>query len=182
MRVAILRGPHKGLVLEHDGTAFLSIRRDRTPLEVLVDRIRRRPPPGPPAMYRVFSRALADDRDRADLYAAEWCIEHEAFRDRCPHAPPSRTRVWARFGPRRNQTALDAGAPGARESKWHLLSNDHQVAEPWLTACDLIVYGPVIEEYRHAVLTPIGMPMCRNCKKRLGLEEQVIQGSRGIMT
>jgi hypothetical protein len=182
VRVVIVRGPHKGAVLidELSGPFFRFHERDRrSPLRRYADRVRGRAPEvAAPVLYRIFSRANADD-DRAEVYAAEWCEEHDAFRDRCPHTPPTPTRVWARFGPRRDQTGLEAGAPGARESKWHLLSNDRQVQEPWLTACDLIVYGPIIEEYRSPVLTPIGAATCRNCKSRAGVGERLIFGSGG---
>lgn len=184
MRIVIVRGPHKGAILidELSGPFFRFHERDRRgTLQRAVDRLRGREPElAPPVLYRIFSPAATDD-ERGDLYAAEWCEEHDALRDRCPHEPPSPTRVWARFGPRRDQTGLEAGAPGARESKWHLLSNDRQVAEPWLTACNLIVYGPIIEEYRNPVLTPIGMPMCANCKSFAGLRERILRGAEGPM-
>ncbi|HEV8656943.1 MAG TPA: hypothetical protein VGR85_15665 [Candidatus Limnocylindria bacterium] len=182
MRIVIVRGPHKGAVLidEISGPFFRFYEPDRrSPLRRYADRIRGREPElAPPVLYRVFARAATDD-ERGEMYAAEWCEEHDAFRDRCPHTPPTPTRVWARFGPRRDQTKLEAGAPGTRDSKWHLLSNDRQVAEPWLTVCELIVYGPIIEEYRNAVLTPIGAPMCRGCKSFAGLRERILRGVEG---
>lgn len=171
MKVVIVQGRHKGTRLEgHEGGPFFTF----------TDHARDSPQ-NPPALYRIFSKARPDD-DRGDVYAAEWCQEHDAFRDRCPHAPPGRRRVWARFGPRRDQTQLEAGAPGTRESKWHLLANDRQVAEPWLTVCQLIVYGPIIEEYRSIGLTPIGAPICKNCKAFAGVGERAITGSGGAMT
>lgn len=182
MRVVIVRGPHKGVIVDDDlgGPFFRFHERDRRgAMQRGVDRIRGRAPQlAEPTLYRVFSKALPDD-ERAELYAAEWCEEHDAFIDRCPHSPANRTRVWARFGPRGDQTKLEAGAPGTRESKWHLLSNDRQVDAPWLTACDLIVYGPLVEEFRHVILTPIGAPMCRNCKAKAGLHERIL-GSVGM--
>lgn len=179
MRVRIVRGPHRGTIItDHDGGPYIGLvaRDPRSAFDRALDRLRRRPDPPPQrTLYRIFSRAVSDD-DGADVYAAAWCAEHDAFRDRCPHAPPALVRVWVRFGPRYDQTGLDAGAPGARRSKWHLLANPRQVDAPWLTSCNLIVYGPVIEEYRNAVLTPIGAPMCHNCKRVAGVVESMVAG------
>jgi hypothetical protein len=179
-----VKGPHKGaIILEHEGGEFIGfVAKDpRSSFQRALDRLQRKPDPAPRrTLYRIFSKALPID-ERGDVYASEWCADHDTFRDRCPHEPPSPTRVWARFGPRRNQTGLEAGAPGTRESKWHLLANDRQVQEPWLTACQLIVYGPIIEEYRSRALTPIGSPTCANCKRIAGIQERAIQGSTGTM-
>jgi len=174
VRVEIIRGPHEALVFEHEldagvvfrvhpgasGALGRAVARPRG--EMAVDR---------PVVYRIFTRAAAYDSG-ADLYAAEWCEGHNAFADRCPHAPDRPVLRWVRFGPRADQTGLEAGAPGTRESKWHALKNWRQVEEPWLAACALVVYGPIIEEYRHEVLTPIGVAMCRHCKRILGRQER----------
>lgn len=128
-----------------------------------------------PSLYRVFSQAAPDD-ENGELYAAEWCGECDTFADRCAHAPDRQVRRWVRFGPRFDRTKLDPDAPGSRESKWHLLLNWRQLDEPWITACDLIVYGPIIEEYSHAILTPVGVPMCRHCKHLAGVQERMPGG------
>lgn len=181
LRVEIVRGPDHGQVFMHDTARGLTFRvspDDLGLLEHTLAKLQRRALPTQPVLYRMFTRAAPYDRG-ADAYAAEWCAEHDAFADRCPHAPDAPIRRWVRFGPRRDQTQLFAGAPGARESKWHLLQNWRQVEEPWLAACELVVYGPIVEEYRHAVLTPIGMPMCKNCKKVAGVEERGVIATGG---
>lgn len=174
-RVVIIRGPHAGSVVDHEASAGAFFRVHAAipgALRNALALLSGRPRHGPSVLYRVFSRAAPTD-ERADFYAAAWCEEHDTFADRCPHTPDRPTRRWVRFGPRRDQTALDAGAPGTRASKWHALKNWRQVEEPWLAACDLIVYGPVIEEFRHEVLTPVDVPICRNCKRLMGLEERM---------
>jgi hypothetical protein len=181
MRVVIVRGPHKGAtILDHEGGEFIGfVERDtRSALERVADRFRRRSDPAPrKTLYRIFSKAVAGD-DRADVYAAAWCIDHDTFADRCPHAPPTNKRRWVRFGPRLNQTQLEAGSPGTRESKWHLLKNPRQVEEPWLAACELIVYGPLVEEFHSELLTPTNAPMCRNCKRIAGVVEDLTGGAK----
>lgn len=173
-RVVVVRGPHAGQVIEHEPAdgAFFRVRAQlagagRRALAALTGR----PTRGRSVLYRVFSRAAPTD-ERAEFYAAAWCEQHDTFADRCPHAPDRPTHRWVRFGPRLDQTKLDAGAPGTRASKWHEMKNWRQVEEPWVTICDLIVYGPIIEEFRHEVLTPVGVPVCRNCKRLRGLGER----------
>lgn len=165
-RVAIVRGPHVGEVLEHnvsDGPFF----RMRTRVS-FVDRaialVRREQIAAPAALYRVFGEAAPSDRDRADVYAAAWCEEHDAFVDRCPCAPEDAfTLRWVRFGPAPLQVRIEAGAPGTRESKWHLLRDWRQLEGPWVAACGIVAYGDIVEEFRHLVLTPMGRPMCKGC-------------------
>lgn len=191
-RVAIVRGPHKGTIVEHspEHGPFFRVHSERTLAGRVLALAIGRPLRGPSVLYRVFSEAAPFDRDRADVYAGAWCEEHEAFLDRCPHAPEDpRMRRWVRFGPRFDQTQLEAGAPGTRESKWHLLKSWRQLEEPWITVCELIVYGPVIEELRHRVLTPVDAPICKGCKSIAGLVEheaarllrEARRGERGAM-
>jgi hypothetical protein len=173
VRVEVVSGPHKTLVFEHElseGVIFRVHPGASGALGRALAKLRGQAI-GRPVLYRIFSRAAPDDSG-ADVYAAEWCAEHAAFADRCPHAPDRPTRRWVRFGPRTNQTQLLAGSPGTRESKWHALLNWRQVEEPWVAVCELVVYGPIVEEYRHEVLTPIGSPTCKGCKAKLGLTER----------
>lgn len=162
-RVYLVDGPHKGRVVPHELAHGLYLRRRAL-----------RGPEVRESLYRLFSPASLEARDVADFFAAQWCSACDIFRDRCRHGAPPTTRRWVRFGPRFDRTKLAADAPGSRESKWHLLRRADQPQEPWLTACDLIVYGPIIEEYRHAVLTPIDAPMCRHCKQAARVEERIV--------
>lgn len=169
-RVLLVDGPKKGQILKHLGGPMISARHvvdDGAVLEVL---------------YRIFAgpnRAARVAEARAagaEQLAAQWCRPCDIFRDRCQHAPPPAIRRWARFGPRFDRTKLDPSSPASRPSKWHELLNARQTQEPWLTRCGLIVYGPLIEEYTHATLTPVGVPLCSNCKAIAGVEEQIPRG------
>lgn len=160
-RVYLADGAGKGAIVAHDAA--------RTPF------VRRLVRDGSVTLYRIFGAAPASSRDICDLLAGEWCEACRMLRARCAHQPAPPTRRWARFGPRFDRTSLDPSAPGSRESKWHLLRVATQASEPWLTACGLIVYGPIVEEYANPVLTPIGEAMCRTCKRIAGVAERVPQ-------
>lgn len=168
-RIYLVDGPHKGEVVSHEPAHGPYLRRRALRgLEVRE------------TLYRIFSVARSDAHDVADHFAGEWCAPCDMLRARCRHAPVVAARRWVRFGPRFDRTKLAADAPGSRESKWHLLRRADQPQEPWLTVCELIVYGPVVEEYCHAVLTPIDAPMCRRCKRSAGMEEHIVGAtSRG---
>lgn len=177
-RVAVVRGPHRGQVVEHaaEHGPYLRLHAERSLGGRVLAVALGRPLRGPSVLYRVFSEAATFDRDRADVYAAAWCERGcEEFADRCEHAPEDpRLRRWVRFGPAPLQTRLEAGAPGTRESKWHLLKQWRQLEGPWICACDLIVYGDPIREFRHRVLTPVDGPMCRGCKRVAGVTERIV--------
>lgn len=190
-RIAIVRGPHKGEVVQHEASdgPFFRVRTTPRIVDRAVALLRGEPTRGRAVMYRVFTEAAPNDRDRADLYAAAWCEDHQDFTDRCPDAPDAAfTLRWVRFGPAPLQNKLEAGSPGTRESKWHLLRDWRQIEPPWLAACGVIAYGPIVEEFRHLKLTPMGVPMCRGCKRIVGQVEddakrlgKVARGERGAM-
>lgn len=169
-RVLLVDGPLKGRVHEHDGGPLISQPHVEMSGEILE------------LFYRIFAGGLQAARvpearrAGAELLAAQWCRPCDMFRDRCQHAPPPAMRRWTRFGPRFDRTQLDPSSPASRPSKWHWLMNARQTDEPWLTQCGLIVYGPIIEEYSHATLTPIGVAMCSNCKAIAGIQERIPPG------
>lgn len=159
-RIYLADGVDKGAIVAHDVSARLFVRRTASD--------------GALTLYRIFGEAQASSRDVCDLLAGEWCERCAMLRARCAHQAELPTRRWARFGPRFDRTGLHPDAPGSRESKWHLLRRADQAQEPWLTVCDLIVYGPIVEEYANPVLTPTDAPMCRRCKRIAGLDERAL--------